>query len=173
MGLTNENTLIEVNKLFDLCFEANSLCDRIVYVSSIKFNMVKFADWFHHSIAHKFPLLADEIEEYGELRGDLFYRGMIPEQKQDYAKISDAMQAFALKVAELEKQCIKALHIAADNGDEGYEDVLRDFNITNISPMLKQATVFYNMAKDYESAGDAYKINKDFKAFIIPKFGGE
>lgn len=175
MGLTSEKSLIEVNKLYNLCFEANALCDRMSYVLSIKYNMIDFGDWFHHHIAHYFPsdALADGIESYGELRGDLFYRGMIPEQNQDWSLVSFAMKDFVMKVAEIEKQCVLALHTCADNGDEGYEDFLRDLNIKNISPLMKQATVFYDAIKSYEMANDIHKWNKDYKAWIIPQFKGD
>lgn len=175
MGLTSEKSLIEVNKLYNLCFEANALCDRISYVLSIKYNMIDFGDWFHHNIAHRFvgDLFADKIEAYGELRGDLFYRGMIPEQSQDWVTVSLAMKDFVMKTAEIEKQCIFALHTCADNQDEGFEDFLRDLNINSISPMIKQSTVFYEAIKSYESANDVHKWNKDYKAWVIPQLKGD
>lgn len=171
-GLTSEDSYTEILKLYNLCFDANSLCDRIVYVCSIKFNMIKFAEWFHQKIAHAFTgdLFADGIEAYGELRGDLFYRGEITRHSEDYASVTDAMKSFVLKVTEIEKQCRKAIHTCADNGDEGFEDYLRDLNLSHISPMLKQAMVFYNATKDYELHNALYKWNKDFYAWIIPYF---
>lgn len=173
MGLTSEKALIEINKLFDLCFEANAMADRMVYELDIKFNCPKFSEWLHHKIAHLFPIWSDKIQEYGSLRGDIFYRGMIPEQKQDYLNISSLLETLTMKVVEIERQCIKALHISAETDSEGYEDWLRSFSVENISPLIKQATVLYTMAKDYENSGNAYKINKDFDAWIIPQFKGD
>lgn len=171
-GLTSEDSYTEILKLYNLCFDANSLCDRIVYVCSIKFNMIKFAEWFHQKIAHAFTgdAFADGIEAFGELRGDLFYRGEITRHSEDYASVTDAMKSFVLKVTEIEKQCRKAIHTCADSGDEGYEDFLREFNMTQIATMLKQAMVLYNATKDYELHDNLYKWNKDFHAWIIPAF---
>lgn len=172
MGLTNDKALQEVQKLFDMCFDANSLCDRMVYELSLPYNMIEFSEWFHLNVAHKFPQWADLIQEYGDLRGDLFYRGAIPEHKENYSSVVDMMEAFVMKVSDIEKQCINALRVCAANGSEGYEDWLRNFNIDEISPMLKQATVFYNQVKAYAENRDIHKWNKDFKSWIIPAFKG-
>lgn len=171
-GITSPQGYEEVVKLYNLCFDANSLCDRISYICSVKFNMIDFGNWFHHNIAHAFTgdNFADGIEAYGELRSDLFYRSELPRHNEDYASIVDAMRAFVLKVTEIEKQCVKALHVCADNGDEGFEDFLRELNVSNISPMLKQAMVFYNATREYQLSNDIHKWNKDFYAWIIPYF---
>lgn len=171
-GITNPKSYEEVVKLYNLCFDANSLCDRISYILSVKFNMIDFGNWFHHNIAHAFTGddFADGIEAYGELRGDLFYRSELPRHSEDYQSVVDAMKAFVFKVAEIEKQCVKALHTCADNGDEGFEDFLREMNVSKISPMLKQAMVFYNATLEYAKDNDVHKWNKDFYAWVIPDF---
>lgn len=170
MGLTNEKALIEINKLSDLCFEANAMADRMTYILDIKFNCPKLSEWLHKKVAHLFPKWVDKIQEYGSLRGDLFYRGMIPEQKQDYVNISTMFETLTMQVVEIERQCVKAIHISAETGAEGYEDWLRTFSVENISMLIKQATILYTMAKEYEKSGNTYKINKDFDDWLLPAF---
>lgn len=172
MGLTDKRAYDEVVKLFNLCFDANSLCDRIAYILSINYNMVSFGDWFHHNIAHYFTgdALADGIEAFGELRGDLFYRGIVPEHKENYDTATDAIEAFTLKVVEIESQCVVAIKSCANFGAESYEDFLREMNVKSITPLLKQATVLSTQIKLYSEAGDLHKFNNDYNSWIISEF---
>lgn len=174
MGLTSEQSLIEIQKLFDMCFDKNSMFDRIVYVTKIKFNLIKFGDWFHQNIAHLVTgdNFADGIEAYGELSGDLFHRGAIPEHSENYSSVTSEMEAFVMSAVEIREQCVKALKTCIANNDEHYEDFLRDFNVRNISLLIKQATVFYEAVKQYEDNGDLRKWNKDFKSYIIEQYLG-
>ena len=67
MGLTSEKSLQEIMTLYNMCFDANALCDRIAYIISVPYNQVRFGDWFHHNIAHFFTgeEMADGIEGFG------------------------------------------------------------------------------------------------------------
>src|SRR5574344_1867154 len=120
MGLTEKKSYDEILKLFNMCFDANSLCDRIAYTLSITYNMNDFGNWVHHKIAHYFTgdALADGIEAFGEKRGDLFFRGALPEHSEIYSSATDAMKAFTLKVAEVENQCKIAIHTCAENDND-------------------------------------------------------
>lgn len=174
MGMTSEKALLEVQKLFDMCFDANSLTDRVVYVLSIKYNMVKFADWLHHSVAHYFTgdSLADGIEAFGEKRGDLFYRGSVKEHKEDYERPEMALKAVAVAVGDIEMQCKNAIKACSESEDYSYEDFLRNVNVGSIAPLLKQITVLYNQMVAYADTRDTHKFNKDYEAWLIDGFGG-
>lgn len=172
MGLTSENSLKEVIKLYNMCFDANALCDRIAYIISIPYNQIKFGQWFHHNIAHYFTGddMADGIEGFGELRADLFYRDAIPKHNETYSSLSDAMEYLAMYLGKMQEQCVLALKTCASNGDESYEDFLRDLNKGPITQLIKQITVFYQAIKQYEDTQDLHKWNKDFKAWVTPFF---
>ena len=175
MGMTSERALNEVQKLFDMCFDCNSLADRASYVLSLRYNMVSFGDWVHHHIAHYFvgDSLADGIQAFGDKRGDLFYRGEVSEHKEEYEKAEDVLKALSIAVGNLEAQCKKAIRICAETDDLAYEDYLREVNKGAIAPLLKQVTVFYNQMVAYADTRDTHKFNKDFNAWIIPEFGGD
>ena len=175
MGMTSERSLSEVQKLFDMCFDANALTDRVVYVLSIRYNMVKFADWLHHKVAHYFTgdSLADGIEAFGEKRGDLFYRGEIKTHKEDYDKPEDALKAVAVAIGIIESQCKIAIRVCSETNDLSYEDYLRTVNVGAITPLLKQITVLYNQIVAYADTHDTHKFNKDFEAWLLPEFGGD
>lgn len=172
MGLTSEKSLQEIMALYNMCFDANALCDRIAYIISVPYNQVRFGDWFHHNIAHFFTgeEMADGIEGFGELRGDLFYRGSIGKHDETYINLASAMEKLALYLGKMQEQCVIAIHTCADNGDESYEDYLRDLNKGPLTQLIKQITVFYQAIKQYEDTHDLHKWNKDFKAWITPYF---
>lgn len=170
MGLTNDIALMEIQKLYDMCFDTNAKCDRMVYLLSLPYNMIDFSKWFHENIAHTFPVWADTIQGYGYMRGDLFYRGAIGEHRENYTDVVSMMEDLAITVRDIEKQCVKALKVCAENESEGFEDFLRDFNIKHITPMLKQITVFYNQIKAYSDNRDLHKWNRDFESWLIPEF---
>lgn len=169
MGLTSEKTLAVVQRLFDKFFDLNALLDRHVYLLDIKWNLLKYQDYVHHEISHKMPLLADEVQNFGSLRGDLFYRGSIAEHKEDYSTVTELTQAYVIALAELEKICGMAIKTAWENEDMLYEDFLRDFEVRIIAKLIKQAAVFFDAIKVYEIEGNLYKWNKDFTSYIIDK----
>lgn len=171
-SLTDKKTLEEIIKLYNLCFDANSLADRIAYYISVTRNYTKFGDWFHHNISHFFTgeNLADGIEAFGELRNDLFYRDALPRHDENYNSISEAMKKITMAVTDIQNQCVQALHSAADNGSESYEDFLRTLNVEQISPLLKQCILLYDMADEYEFASDSRKINIDYEGWVLDKF---
>lgn len=177
MGLTNEKALSEVLKLYNMCFDANSLCDRISYVISVDKNLIRFGDWFHHHIAHAFTGdgFADGIEAFGEIRSDTFYRDAVPRHAENWDKVSYALRDAVMKCEEIENQCVIAIHACIDNGCEAFEDFLRDVNVKQIAPMLHQLIVFQRAVKEYEDEGAIAKWNKDFESYITPEFkdGGD
>lgn len=169
MGLTSEKTLRHIQTLFDMFFQMNAKMDRQVYVLDIKFNCPKLQE-FWHKVSHQFPLLADKVQDFGSLRGDLFYRGALNTEDKDYSKISDLFYDFVIYISEIEKWCDKCIDIAIENNDKMYEDFLRDFGINTLAVYSKQAIVLYKMAIEYEKNGAEYKINKDYKDWLIGAF---
>lgn len=168
MGLTSDKTLEKVQLLFDKLFSVNSLLDRHVYLLDIEWNLPKYQDYLHHKISHKFPLLADQIQSFGSLRGDLFYRGIVPEHKENFDSVAKLTESYVLALAEVEKLCGDCISVAIENKDLMYEDFIREFQVEEVAPMVKQAVVFYQAISEYEKANDIRKWNKDYESFILP-----
>lgn len=167
-GLTNKESLAEIQKLFDMCFQANAKMDRIVYVLDLVFNLTKFQEYVHENIAHLFPSLADDIERFGRNCGDLFER----EGANDtYERASDTMKEFVTIMAELSLQTDKAIEACAKNKDN-YEDFLRDFRKNKIIPLLRQANVFYKAISCFDNNENLCKWNSEFDDYIVDKNGG-
>ena len=172
MGLTSKSTLDAVQKVFDKFFDLNSLLDRDVYLLDIKWNMPKFQKYLHENHSHQFPLLADKVQEFGSLRGDLFYRSAVPAHNQDYEKVSDMFKDYAFQLSELEDMFASAIYTAIENKDLMYEDFMRSFQVEEIAKFTKQVAVFYEAIKSYENDSQVFKFNKDFESWIIEEFKG-
>lgn len=172
MGLTSKPTLEAVQKVFDKFFDLNSILDRDVYLLDIKFNMPKFQKYIHEEHSHKMPLLADMIQEFGSLRGDLFYRSEVPAHFEEYVKVSDMFKKYVFELSNLEDMCAEAINIAIENKDFMYEDFMRSFEVEQLAKFTKQVAVFYQAIKDYESANQIFRFNKDYESWIIDEFKG-
>lgn len=172
MGLTKEKALNSVIALYNECFEANALCDRISYVISVEKNLVRFGSWFHKNIAHAFAGdgFADGIEDFAVKRGDLFYRGEVKRHDEKWELISDAIKDAVMACERIENKCSVAIHDCADEGSEAFEDFLRELNVKSIAPMLHQLIVFQRAIADYESMGCVAKWNNDFDSYIVTEF---
>lgn len=168
-GLTSTETLSEVQKLFDKWFDLNSLLDRQVYLIDIKFNMVSFQNFWHECISHLAPLLADKLQEFGSMRNDTFYRGIVPEHKEQYDSLLSAIEDYVMYISEIENMCKNIILTAIDKGDLMYEDFVRDYEIKYVAPLMKQGIIFYNAIKQYIELKDINKWNKDYSSFIIPE----
>lgn len=167
MGMTSEKSLLEIQKLYDMCFQINSRLDRMVYLLDIEFNLPKFQDYFHHKISHLFPLLADKIQDFGSKLRDLFYRGSLEKSNSTYETVSSMMADFVALISNLQLQCVNAIKVCIENDDIMYEDFLRDFQKNEIVPLLKQSTIFHNATRDYEENNNIYKWNSDFTTYVI------
>jgi len=172
MGLTSKQTLEAVQKVFDKFFDLNALLDRDVYLLDIKWNMPNFQRYIHEEHSHIMPLLADKIQEFGSLRGDLFYRSEVPAHQEEYERVSEMFKAYAFELSGLEEMCGDAIKVAIENNDLMYEDFLRSFEVEEIAKFTKQVAVFYEAIKSYEEANQIFKFNKDYDAWIIDEFKG-
>lgn len=171
-GLTSKETLSAVQKVFDKFFDLNSLLDRDVYLLDIKFNMPKFQKYIHEEHSHKMPLLADELQEFGSLRGDLFYRDIVPSHQEDYELVSEMFKSYAFELSNLEDLFANAIKVAIENNDLMYEDFLRSFEVERIAKYTKQVAVFYQAIREYENSKQLFKFNKEFESWIIDDFKG-
>ena len=171
-GLTEKETLIEVIKLYNMGFDFNARCDRAAYVLSVSMNYPNLGDFVHHKFAHNIvgDNFSDKIEHYGELRHDLFYRDAIEVHSEDYNSISDLFESLVFAVVDIQNQCLKTIHVAAEKNDLGYEDLLREINKDYITILLKQCMVLQEAAKKYDRDNKGYKFEKDFNIYLLDFF---
>jgi hypothetical protein len=164
--MTKQGTLIEVQKLFDMYFQANSLLDSVVYSIDIDFNMPKFSDFIHLQISHIMPLLADKINDFGRLRGDKFNRGALEQNLSNYESVNACMLKVFEYFVEIERQIDTAINISIRENMKMWEDFLRGFQVSEQSKYTHQIEVFYKAITLYENESILCSFNKDFKSYI-------
>ena len=171
-GLTTKETLNKIIELYNSGFNFNAKCDRLSYVLSVSMNYPSLGNFVHKQFAHRIVGndFADKIEEYGELRHDLFYRDALPVHVESFDSVSQLFEDLVLGVADIQNLCEEAIRIAAKNGDFGYEDLLRDINKGFVTKLLKQVMVLQDASMKYDRDNKGYKFEKDFKIYLLDEF---
>lgn len=164
--MTKNSTLQEVQKLFDMYFQANSMLDNIVYALDIDFNMSKFADFIHIQISHKMPLLADEINDFGRLRGDRFFRGALVANDRQYISALEALGDIRNYFIQIEEQLNHTIDVAINDGMKMWEDFLRTFQVDEQAKYTHQIRKFISGLSDYAEDGIVASFARDFVAYI-------
>lgn len=86
---TLSNAMDEMSMRF---FWMNKKLDRMKAVLSVKFTMPLFSDLVHLELAHKYPLLADNINDIeDEFNIDYFYLG-VEGATEEYSSVVDMMK---------------------------------------------------------------------------------
>lgn len=166
LGMTKSSTLFEVQKLFDMYFQANSMLDNIVYALDVDFNMSKFSDFVHIQISHKMPLLADNLNDFGRLRGDRFHRGALLANDRQYMSPLEALQDIDNYFAQIEEQIGRAIDVAINDRMKMWEDFLRTFEVDEQAKYTHQIKKFIRGMQDYSEDGILSSFAKDFGAYI-------
>lgn len=166
MGMTKNKTLKEVQKLFDMYFQANSLLDSASYFLDIDCIMPRFADFIHEHMAHAMPLIADQISDFARLRGDKLHRGGLEARLSNFDSAYTCMYDIFKYFINIEEQIDIATNTAKTEDMKMWEDFLRELQISKQSAFTHQASVFLKAIKAYERDGILSSFNKDFKSYI-------
>lgn len=164
--LIGESTKEKLINLVTKTFQMNSFCDNIAYnLDGCDFAII--SDVFHHSFAHHFPEIADDLTGLMVQLDSQAIRGQLSEDSMDYNGNLVAM--FADLVAECEKyrdEIIKTIEIAEYSGD--YEvKIYGEEYLMQFMPYYKQARVWAKFAKQYENDLKSFDIHfKDFTTYI-------
>ena len=103
----SKETLDKIIELYNIGFNFNAKCDRLSYVLSVSMNYPSLGNFVHKQFAHRIvgDDFADKIEEYGELRHDLFYRDALPVHVESFDSISQLFEDLVLEVADIQNRC--------------------------------------------------------------------
>jgi ferritin len=164
--MTTISTMQEVQKLFDMYFQANSLLDNVVYALDVDFNMSKFADFIHIQISHQMPLLADKIEAIGSKMGERFRRGALNANNKDYVSPIEALEDVYNYFIEIDNQINKAIDIANNDKMKKWATFLDTFAIDDQLKYTHQMKKFILGIQDYNGDGIMASFAKDFGAYI-------
>ena len=109
-GLITSQVKQSLENIIAQCFTANRLLDRIVSILSIDFTMPITANIIHKGLAHKYPLLADDISEYMDARDCKTIYGATPAGDKEYDSAIECfneMLEINLKLEVAIKEAIK------------------------------------------------------------------
>lgn len=125
--LISSKTIKEINLVSQQCFWINRVIDRAVSVMSTKFGLAQTSKVIHQELAHKYPILADDVNEIL----DMFNEGIdylnTPENRFDYDNIVELFQTILDENIALYELTKRAINVARLEGDINVESHLLDF----------------------------------------------
>lgn len=116
-----------------LCFIGNSIMDNIVYQLSVKFVMKHTSDIVHEGMAHKMPVLADDISDYADDRNVYLHRPIVPRQDKEYNNVSEIFKDIVEYMSDLEQATCRAIEISKSEHDHMTKLFLDSF-LRNLRP---------------------------------------
>lgn len=115
--LISERTIKELNLLSQQCFWINRVIDRAVSVLGVTFVCSNASQILHEGLAHKYPLLADNVNSILEMYNEDVVYLDTPKDDREYESLSDIFQSILdenIKLYEL----IKSVHKVAKEEDD-------------------------------------------------------
>lgn len=117
MELIHEETLIALDKMSQRFFWMNKKLDRIKSVLDVDFTMPVLSGLIHENLAHKYPLLADEINDIQEkFNYSANYLG-VEGATEEYSTVLEMMEKLHTWTVETNEQLNQTIEVAKRNGD--------------------------------------------------------
>lgn len=130
--LINNATIKEINLLSQQCFWLNRVIDRATSVLSVKFGLTKASQIIHERLAHKYPLLADDVNEILDMYNEYIDYLETPANVVDYEDVVELFQVILDENIKLYEMLKNAIFVARQEGDLNVESHLLSFsNILN------------------------------------------
>lgn len=150
-------TCDKLNQLLYLSFDCNAMADNFAY--NIDFMCYpNIANIYHHSFAHLFPQLADEISD---LMIKLDARPIRKATNSYDTQYFDLISIFkdSDTMTEKYRQAIKSTIDVADyNGDYEVRIALEDF-LEDFLPYVKQSSVWARKAEEYKEKPAQFDVH--------------
>ena len=160
----SDETIEELYRLVQECFQMNRFWDRAVSVMSVDFAMPVASNAIHLNIAHAYPLLADRISE---ILDKVNIKTDYNETVADNSNYSNLTEVFE-KAYELTKQLYNHLKEVLASAQAKHEShvvvALIDFQKL-FSEFVAQSILLKDKAKQYSSYAE---FDKDFGTFFTP-----
>lgn len=115
--LISEKTIFAINDLSRQCFWINRVVDRAVSILSTDFACSQASKILHEGLAHKYPLLADKVNEILEkLSEDIVYLET-PKDDRVYDDLTAIFQSILDENVVLYERTKKVYDVAIQEGD--------------------------------------------------------
>ena len=150
-----------INDLVALTFKQNSIADNAVYFLEYK-KFETIADIVHHSFAHLFGGLADEITDFIKTQNVRVYRKGFEGDTRDFEKIEDIFVELLDRFEEYQDFILDGIAIAENNGDTDVKTFLEGFSL-EMGKYGRQLEIWLSKVRQY---GDDYgSLEANFDKF--------
>jgi len=167
MGLISEDMKISLENIVAHCFYGNRILDRICSLLAVDFVMPNTGGILHTQLAHKYPLLADDVTNYMESRDCSAIYGETPRGDKIYESplvCFNEILEINLKLESLIKDSIK---LSLDENDYTTKIFLESF-LLKILPITGDALTLVDKAERYgESDMSWMRFDSHIKGFGI------
>lgn len=167
--LISQNVTNSLNTLVQKLFMGNRLLDRIMTNLSVSLVMPKTESILHPLLAHKYPLLADQISGYMESRNQMADYLETPTDTTVYDNLIDIFNKYLDYQEELEEMVKECIEIAKDEDDISTKVFLESF-LLEILKYTNQAILLCDKAEMYgEDKFNRMLFDEHIESFIIPE----
>lgn len=134
--LISERTIKEINHLSQQCFWLNRVVDRAVSVLSVGFSCSKASEILHEGLAHKYPLLADDVNSILDMYNEGIVYLETRRDDRDYEDLSEIFQTILDENIRLYDLARSVYKVANEEGD---------FNVSaHMSEFMRKLNKFMN-----------------------------
>lgn len=163
--LINDRTIKEINLISQQCFWLNRVVDRAVSVLSVKFGMPITSKILHQGLAHKYPLLADDVNEILDMFNEYIDYLDTPADVRDYEDIVELFQTILDENIRLYDMTRNAIFVCRENKDINVETHLLDF-LEDLNEYVAQAITLRDKAVSLKDNVEMYELLID-KIFTL------
>ena len=166
-GLLTKEIKKTLEDIVGYCFYSNRILDRICSILSVSFVMPVTSDLIHHKLAHKYPLLADDISGYMDARDCTTIYGETPRGDQDYESPLDCFNKMLEINLKLERYIKEAIETSHKDSDYTTKVFLENF-LLKIIPITKDILLLIDKMEMYgDSDISIMKFDHDIKDFGV------
>ena len=163
--LINERTIKEINLVSQQCFWLNRVVDRAVSVLGVKFGMPITSKILHQGLAHKYPLLADNVNEILDMYNELVDYLDTPADTRDYEDIVELFQTILDENIKLYDMTRNAIFVSRETRDVNVETHLLDF-LEDVNEYIAQTITLRDKAVSLKDNVEMYELLID-KIFTL------
>lgn len=163
--LINERTIKEINLVSQQCFWLNRVVDRAVSVLGVKFGMPITSKILHQGLAHKYPLLADNVNEILDMYNELVDYLDTPADTRDYEDIVELFQIILDENIKLYDMTRSAIFVSRETRDVNVEAHLLDF-LEDVNEYIAQTITLRDKAVSLKDNVEMYELLID-KIFTL------
>lgn len=127
--LISERTIKEIKLFSQQCFWINRVIDRAVSELSTGFSCSKASEILHEGLAHKYPLLADDVNSILDMYNESIVYLETGKDDRDYESLSEIFQTILDENIKLYDMARNVYRVANEEGDFNVSSHMSEFMI--------------------------------------------